>query len=63
MDELSHLAAKARLPEKLVLDTAQETVSLFHEVWKKEKSNLALNSGVIEGIEQHLEILPIAKKK
>lgn len=63
MDELSHLAAKARLPEKLVLDTAQETVSLFHEVWKKEKSNLALSSGVIEVIERHLEIIPIAKKK
>jgi len=27
-DKLSHLAAKARLPEKLVLDTARETVEL-----------------------------------
>ena len=63
MDELSHLAAKARLPEKLVLDTAQETVSLFHQVWQKEKSNLALSSGVIETIERHLEIIPMAKKK
>jgi serine/threonine-protein kinase HipA len=62
MDELSHLAAKARLPEKLVLDTAEETVSLFHEKWKSEKNNLALSSGVIEAIEQHLETLPIAKK-
>jgi serine/threonine-protein kinase HipA len=63
MDELSHLAAKARLPEKLVLDTAEETVSLFHEIWQKEKNNLALSRGVIEAIEQHLETLPIAKKK
>ena len=63
MDELSHLAAKARLPEKLVLDTAEETVSLFHEIWKKEKNNLALSSGVIEAIEQHLGIIPMAKKK
>lgn len=62
MDELSHLAAKARLPEKLVLDTAEETVSLFHERWRSEKHNLALSSGVIAAIEQHLEILPIAKK-
>lgn len=63
MDELSHLAAKARLPEKLVLDTAEETVSLFHEKWKKEKNNLALSGGVIEAIEQHFDIIPIAKKK
>ena len=63
MDELSHLAAKARLPEKLVLDTAEETVSLFHEIWKKEKNNLALSSDVIEAIERHLDTLPIAKRK
>jgi serine/threonine-protein kinase HipA len=62
MDELSHLAARARLPEKLVLDTAEETVSLFHEVWQSEKNNLALSLGVIEAIEGHLQALPIAKK-
>ena len=61
IDELSHLAAKARLPEKLVLDTAEETVALFHEIWKKEKSNLPLSRAVIEAIEQHLKIIPIAK--
>ena len=63
MDELSHLAAKARLPEKLVLDTASETVELFHEKWQSEKTNLALNSDVIEVIDKHLEDIPIAKKK
>jgi serine/threonine-protein kinase HipA len=63
MDELSHLAARARLPEKLVLDAAEETVSLFHEVWAKEKNNLALGSDVIETIEQHWGTLPMAKKK
>ena len=63
MDELSHLAAKARLPEKLVLDTASETVELFHEKWQSEKTNMALNSDVIEAIDKHLEDIPIAKKK
>lgn len=29
MDDLAYLAAKARLPEKLFLDTAAETVSTF----------------------------------
>ena len=63
MDELSHLAAKARLPEKLVLDTASETVELFYEKWQSEKTNLALNSDAIEAIDKHLEDIPIAKKK
>jgi len=63
MDELSHLAARARLPEKLVLDTASETVELFHEKWQSEKTNLALNGDVIEAIDKHLEDIPIAKKK
>lgn len=63
MDELSHLAAKARLPEKLVLNTVEETISLFHEMWQKEKYNLALSKGVIKAIEQHFTTLPIAKKK
>ena len=63
MDELSHLAAGARLPEKLVLDTASETVELFHEKWQSEKTNLALNGDVIEAIHKHLEDIPIAKKK
>jgi hypothetical protein len=29
----------------------------------ERKNNLALSRGVIEAIEQHLETLPIAKKK
>jgi len=62
MDELSHLAAKARLPEKLVLDTAQETAELFHEHWKSEKKNLELASDVVKAIEKHLKEVPVAKK-
>jgi len=63
MDELSHLAAKARLPEKLVLYTASETVELFYEKWQSEKTNLALNSDAIEAIDKHLEDIPMAKNK
>jgi len=59
-NELSHLAAKARLPEKLVLDTARETVALFHEHWQREKGNLPLGAAVIEAIEAQLKIVPIA---
>lgn len=34
IDQLSYLAAKARLPEKLVLDAARETVGRFVDTWK-----------------------------
>ncbi len=59
-DELSHLAAKALLPEKLVLDTAHETVALFHQHWQGEKANLPLTADVIQAVEAHLKTIPIA---
>lgn len=59
LDELSHLAAKAMLPEKLVLDTAKQTVAGFHEVWTKEKTHLPLTKSVIEAIERHLRSIPL----
>lgn len=59
-DELSHLAAKALLPEKLVLDTAHETVALFHQYWRAEKANLPLTADVIHAVEAHLKTVPIA---
>ncbi len=59
-DELSHMAARARLPEKPVLDTAAETVALFHQHWKSEAKNLPLTKEVIAAIEQQLKIVPIA---
>lgn len=59
-DELKHLSAKALLPEKIVLDTAKETIVLFHEHWLKEKSNLPLYTDVVEKIEIHLRNLPLS---
>ncbi len=59
LDELSHLAAKAMLPEKLVLDIAKQTVAGFHEVWTKEKSHLPLTRSIIDAIEKHLESIPL----
>lgn len=61
-DELSHLAAKAMLPERLVLDTARETVARFHQHWQAEKANLPLSRMVIEAIERHLKRVPIAAR-
>lgn len=63
LDELAHMAAKARLPEKMVLDTATETVALFHQHWKAEAKNLPLTKEVIAAIEHQLSIVPLAKGK
>ncbi len=59
--ELSHLAAKSRIPEKLVLDIARETVARFQEHWQVEKSNLPLTKGTVKSIEAHLHTVPIAR--
>ncbi len=59
-DELSHLAARAHLPETLVLESAHETVALFHEAWEKEKANLPLHESVIRAVQTHLRSIPIA---
>jgi serine/threonine-protein kinase HipA len=61
-DELAYLAGKARLPEKLTLDTAAETVARFHEAWAKEKKNLPLSKPVSEAIEDNLKKVPIASE-
>ncbi len=60
-DELSHLAAKARLPGNLVLETARETVALFHQHWNAEKAHLPLSGMAVGAVEKHLETVPIAK--
>lgn len=59
-DEISHLAAKALLPEKLVLDTVRETVASFHHYWNAEKANLPLPGNAVKAIEDHLKIIPLA---
>ena len=61
-DGLSHLAAKALLPEKVVLDTACETVPLFLQHWNVVKSHLLL-SGDGKAIEDHLKNIPWRRDK
>jgi len=60
--ELSRMADKAKLPEKMVLDTAEETVSSFLEVWQKEKANLVFTQETIDVIDNHLLKLQIVKE-
>jgi len=58
-DELRHFAAKALLPEKLVIDTATETVGRFKDVWQVEKNNLPLAAKVLKMIEAHAPTVPL----
>ena len=57
-DELAHFANRAKLAKALVLDTARETVELFHQHWNEEKNNLPLYADVVSTIEQHLKAAP-----
>lgn len=58
-DELRHLAAKALLPEKLVIDTAAETVQRFRHVWAAEQKNLPLSANVVQAIDAHAPTVPL----
>jgi serine/threonine-protein kinase HipA len=61
-DELAHLAAKSALSEKLVLDTARETVGQFMDVWKNEKNNLPMAAKVRETIDAHLPTIELYRE-
>lgn len=62
IDELQHLADKAGLQEKPVLDTARATVQQFLEVWGKEKAHLPMAKAVTEAIDKHLATMPIVNQ-
>jgi serine/threonine-protein kinase HipA len=62
-DELIYLAAKAKLPEKLVVDAALQTVDRFHETWRQLKKELGLSSKVIGLMEDHIKRIPLAAGK
>ena len=59
-DELVYLADRVGLAKALVLDTARETVELFHQHWAAEKNNLPLYSNVAATIDSHLGTVPLA---
>ncbi|MDZ7783269.1 MAG: HipA domain-containing protein [Halioglobus sp.] len=58
-DELEHLAGRAGLPARMVVDTAKETAVRFREVWREEQENLPLHPKVIAAIERHLRRIPL----
>lgn len=61
LDELAYLAAKARLPETVVLKTAEETIARFNEVWSSEKVHLPQAKKVTKTIDEHFTRLSITR--
>jgi serine/threonine-protein kinase HipA len=59
-DELAYLAAKAGLPERLVITTARATAEAFREIWAKERGHLPLHSDITDVIDRQIQIVPIA---
>lgn len=60
LDELAYLAAKARLPEKPVRDTALAFVEAFRTLWQCEKRHLPLGKDQVERIDRHIAGIPLA---
>jgi serine/threonine-protein kinase HipA len=59
-DELAYLAAKAGLPERLVIAIARATVEAFREIWAKERGHLPLHGEIADVIDRQLQIVPLA---
>lgn len=57
--QLARFAAKARLPEKFVLDTASDTVQAFDDLWPKAKKDLDMSEGLLSAIEKQRNIVPL----
>ncbi len=62
-DELAYLAAKAGLPEHLVIATGRETVEAFRDTWAKMRAHLPLSHTIADVIDRQLEIVPLARTK
>ena len=62
LDELTYLAAKARLPRKLVLDTARRTVERFMQAWGAEKNTLGLPLESVNKIDAHIATIPLVRE-
>ena len=56
-EAFKRFAAKARLPEKLVLDARAQTIQRFHELWTEEAHNLPMSSSVVTALNAHISTL------
>lgn len=61
LNELARFAAKARLPERLVLETAKETVRRFLEVWHRPETTEQMEESVRIPIQHLLKDIPLVR--
>ena len=57
--ELETIADKARLPSRLVISTAKETVAQFDTLWDQEKAHLPFSGEVVAAIDRHRKHLAV----
>lgn len=62
LDQLSYFAGKARLPEKLVLNTAKETVERFMTIWQQQISSTDNPVKMEAIISEHLKTIPLVNE-
>ncbi len=60
-EQLKRFAAKTQLPQALILDVAQKTVTAFKQLWNSIDS-FPLDKEIIKVINQHLATLPLLKE-
>ena len=62
LERLTKLAAKALLPERVVLDAASETVARFNAVWPHAGDLGPLPASIKEAIDAHLGAVPVVSE-
>ncbi|MCB9987713.1 MAG: HipA domain-containing protein [Rhodospirillales bacterium] len=62
LDQLSYLAAKARLPEKLVLDVGRETAVQFMAAWKGGRAIQHVSTKAVGPIDELLARIPLVSE-
>ena len=62
LEEISHLASRAGLPERAVLNTVKETVARFQEHWSAQRAHLPLSAATIFEITAQLATIPFVRQ-
>ena len=61
-DQLARFAARAGLPETMVLAVAKDTVERFHDAWGNFRPHLPLPDDIVKSIDTHVAKIPLANE-
>lgn len=59
LSSFTSFAAKAKLPERVILQTVKETANKFYDFWPKMQKDLPIDKHVIKAIEKHLKTIQL----